>query len=329
MRTAKDFGKDRVGQKVFSKKYNQFIELIDWKNSLNVTVKLDDGREGIESYQAFKFGYFPVKPATDDFWKQRIGETNYTKTVGRKTQLMTIVDYIKEPGKTTKIKILFDDNTEVIDTYRNFKNGLVRNKNVESVYNSGKTNFIINRRDDRAAYKCWAGMLRQCKNSDLYDLNTLENAYCCEEWLDFKNFKEWYDKNYYKIDGLKVAISKVIFNKNNTLYSPENCCFLPRKLMTIVTTGKEGRKINKTNDLPVGVGYNEYHEGTKRWISKTSPYEMRFKDIRVACKTVEEAFNLYKELKEEHVKNLALQYKNYLTEKVFNALMNYTVEITD
>jgi len=43
----------------------------------------------------------------------------------------------------------------------------------------------------------------------------------------------------------------------------------------------------------------------------------------------EEAFAVYKEAKELHIKSLAEKWKNDLDPRVYKALMNYVVEITD
>ena len=43
----------------------------------------------------------------------------------------------------------------------------------------------------------------------------------------------------------------------------------------------------------------------------------------------EDAFNVYKLEKEKHIKQLAEQYKDQLESRVYNALYNYKVEITD
>jgi len=46
-------------------------------------------------------------------------------------------------------------------------------------------------------------------------------------------------------------------------------------------------------------------------------------------KTVEEAFLAYKKAKEAYVKSLANKWKDQIDPRVYNALMNYKVEITD
>ena len=46
-------------------------------------------------------------------------------------------------------------------------------------------------------------------------------------------------------------------------------------------------------------------------------------------KTEIEAFNAYKQAKESFVKEQANKWKDQIDERAYNALMNYTVEITD
>ncbi len=44
---------------------------------------------------------------------------------------------------------------------------------------------------------------------------------------------------------------------------------------------------------------------------------------------VESAFARYKEYKEDFIKNMAKRYKNKIPYKVYEAMMNWVVEITD
>ena len=45
--------------------------------------------------------------------------------------------------------------------------------------------------------------------------------------------------------------------------------------------------------------------------------------------TVEDAFKAYKRAKEKYIKEYADNHKEEITEKVYNALYNYNIEITD
>ena len=45
--------------------------------------------------------------------------------------------------------------------------------------------------------------------------------------------------------------------------------------------------------------------------------------------TPEEAFDTYKVAKEQYIKEVADKWKNSITERVYQALMNYSIEIAD
>ena len=45
--------------------------------------------------------------------------------------------------------------------------------------------------------------------------------------------------------------------------------------------------------------------------------------------TIEEAFNTYKIEKEKYIKQIADEYKNRIPKKLYKAMYNYKVEITD
>ena len=45
--------------------------------------------------------------------------------------------------------------------------------------------------------------------------------------------------------------------------------------------------------------------------------------------TPEEAFQTYKEFKENYIKQVADEYKDKIPEKLYEAMINYKIEITD
>lgn len=181
------------------------------------------------------------------------------------------------------------------------------------------TNDLINMEDDRS-YAYWHSMLNRCyseyglKNNPAYKR---KGCSVCEEWLLFSNFKRWFDENYRE----GYDLDKDILVKGNTIYSPETCCFVPKSINRMLINRKSAR-----GKYPVGISYKE----------RTKKY---YASISIKCKrkhlgtfdSLEEAFNTYKEAKENWIKNTATEYfeKSLIDEKVYNALMKYEVEITD
>lgn len=70
-------------------------------------------------------------------------------------------------------------------------------------------------------YKSWQNMKRRCLNPDKHHKKYYENINICNEWLVFKNFKEWALNNGY-IDGYTIE-RKDVFKD----YCPDNCCWIP------------------------------------------------------------------------------------------------------
>lgn len=169
-------------------------------------------------------------------------------------------------------------------------------------------------------YNVWVSMIGRC-----YTTNTRprDKSYIgcevCQDWLTYSNFHNWfYDPNNGYVKGYNL--DKDIISKGNKIYSPSTCCFIPQELNKVFTKRKSRR-----GEFPIGV-----------IISKSGKYDSRIKINKKdyylgAYTTIEEAFNAYKNAKERHIRNVAEKYfqEGKITEKVYNALMKYEVEITD
>lgn len=167
--------------------------------------------------------------------------------------------------------------------------------------------------------KEWYRMLMRC-----YSRKPRHNSYAykdclvCKEWLTFSNFKQWFDENH--IAG--YALDKDILVKNNKVYSPDTCCFVPTRINSLMIAANRRRGI-----YPIGV--SSVPNG--KYIARIQKGD-RSKQIHIGTfDTVEEAFNAYKEAKEAYIKEVAQEYydKDKITKKVYDALMRYEVETTD
>lgn len=163
----------------------------------------------------------------------------------------------------------------------------------------------------------WCNMMGRCYNEKTKDKFPTYFGICtvCDNWLTFSNFKSWYDKNY--IEG--YVLDKDILIKGNKVYSPDTCCFVPQEINKMLTKGDAIR-----GDLPIGVCHSGGNYLARITINK------KYINIGVFNNPIS-AFNAYKQAKEKHIKQVAQQYfdDGKITEKVYNALMNYHIEITD
>lgn len=185
------------------------------------------------------------------------------------------------------------------------------------IYNKGKYVAIVEGKETKE-YALWRSILKRCshqyKNHSIYD-----DCSICDEWLDFQNFAEWYNKNYYQINDDKMYINKDILNKGNKIYSPSTCVFVNRHINNLFTLRK-----NKRGDLPLGVKYRD-------WMNKYQVQFSRYGKMESfgSYATVEEAFNVYKKEKENYIKEVADMYKEQIPTVLYEALYNYKIDIKD
>lgn len=171
----------------------------------------------------------------------------------------------------------------------------------------------------RVAYIHWRNMLVRCYSEE-YQKTKQSYHLCsvCEEWKFFSNFLAWFrnTENGYKSG---YCLDKDILVKGNKMYSPETCCFVPPFVNTLLLNRKGGR-----GTLPIGVKAN----GRKFYSEISIRGKIKYLGM---FNTKEDAFAVYKQTRESYIKECADEYYNngLITEKVYKALLNYRIEITD
>jgi len=246
----------------------------------------------------------------------RTGETKKNK-VGN---LMKIINY----KNATNMDVLFLDTGYISKNkaYKEFKNGNIKdlyNKNIFGVGFIGEGTY----KTDNKMNNTWWHMLQRC-----YDKTTQEKqptyigCTVCEEWHNYQNFANWYDENYYEVDNQKMEIDKDILIKGNKVYSPETCVFVPKKINILFTKRSLSR-----GEFPIGVQLHSLNCKNKYGASCSNGTG---KGVYLGLYlTPELAFEAYKIYKENLIRTLAEKYYGLIPEKLYNALMQYKVEITD
>ncbi len=234
-------------------------------------------------------------------------------------EYFTVIDYINAKNLT----IIFEDGTIKNNVFSgHIKDGKIKNPNINklsntiipSVFNIGYIGIgKWNSKNAYNLYIIWYSMFKRCYSKNNYQ--SYINCSVAERWHNFQNFAEWCEKNY--IDGFQL--DKDILIKGNKIYSEETCCFVSSEINKLFLKGDI-----KRGQYPIGVSYytinNKYSSMLSiNGIEKHLGY----------YKTPEEAFKVYKKSKEEYIKEIADKYKNEISEKVYQALYNYIVEITD
>ena len=162
-------------------------------------------------------------------------------------------------------------------------------------------------------------MLRRCY-SEKHQNNNLTYIGCTvvEEWKCFQSFAEWYYESYNSDIMDRWEIDKDILIKGNKIYSPETCAFVPAEINSVFTKTNSKRGI-----YPIGVSlHKEGKFQAKLLKNKKQIYLGLFN-------TPEEAFQTYKTAKEQYIKEMADKWKTQIDLRVYEAMYNYKVEITD
>lgn len=238
-----------------------------------------------------------------------------------------------------KMKIIHYNNSKDIDVqfengyisknkeYKKFKDRGIKNPYYPEVYGVGFTGegkYKPRKNDKRMnrEYDTWHSMLERCYSKKSY-AKYLSYVDCsvCKEWHNFQNFAKWYEENYYEVNNERMDLDKDILIKGNKIYSPEACVFVPQRINSLFVNNKS----KDESTLPKGVYLNKK-------LSKYSSYINIGNKKRIFLglhNTPEEAFYVYKKEKESYIKQVANEYKDKIPTKLYNAMYNYKVEITD
>lgn len=172
----------------------------------------------------------------------------------------------------------------------------------------------------KKSYNAWKNMIHRCYNPKEHKREpTYQNCSVCEEWIYYSNFEEWWDNNYYEINNQEMDLDKDILVKGNKVYSPQTCVIVPRdiNLLFIKRNAKRG-------DLPIGVSY---FKRDKKYAASIGKFGKQY--YLGLYSTPIEAFEAYKQAKEQHIKDVAEKYKDKIPNKLYEAMYKWEVEIND
>lgn len=257
--------------------------------------------------------------------RNEIIENNRNKKLGQeKPNYQNCIMKIIEYNNSKNIVIEFQDKykEKIRTSYSNFNKGNIKNHFIPTVLNIGYLGCT--KVNNANAYKHWVAILYRC-----YDKTSLKKSpnyigcSVCDEWLCYKNFEEWYEKNYYEIPNEEMCLDKDILIKGNKIYSPNTCVFVPKRINTLFIKCDKAR-----GNLPIGVSKREENK-------YKNSYRAKCRNIygkRITSKTYKnpiECFYEYKKIKEQTIKDAADLYKDKIPNKLYDAMYNWKVEVND
>ena len=298
---------------IYPTNFHGDVLIMEYKNKKNVTVKfLNSGRITTARMSNIKNGVVREPSVV-------VGDVFETKYNGK----LEVIKYQDAVNVTVRF---LNTGYETTVEASQIRTGEVRDWTLPKAFGVGvMEDADISLRDAYPKHKqLWQNMLSRCYNNNTEYVGKYESCSVSEYFLHFKNFRLWCDEqvgfNEKDDKGKAFALDKDVLIKGNLLYSENTCCFIPREINNLLLTSKKLR-----GDLPIGVQRTK----TKavRFLTTISKNGTQTK--LGVFDTPEEAFQAYKEAKETYIKEVANTWKDQIDPRVYEALMNWTIEITD
>lgn len=228
-----------------------------------------------------------------------------------------IVKYINNEN----IDVMFLKNKEIIKhvKYINFKKGAIKPKFYPMVYGVGYIGNSKARDYDGKlikSYDIWTKILQRCYDEkSRWKYPNYSGCTVCNEWLNYTNFKKWYDDNYYEIKGQRMCVDKDILHKGNKIYSPEHCLIVPNNINVIFNVRKGNSSgfqgVSYIKNKNVYLARSPLGDGTQKCLG--------YFDNK------EDAFESYRKAKEQFIKDMADKYVHEIPKKLYDAMYNYKI----
>ena len=169
-------------------------------------------------------------------------------------------------------------------------------------------------------YKLWCSMLKRCYSDGFKKKRpTYEGCEVSDKFKSYEYFYEWC-QNQTGFSSEGWHLDKDLLVKGNKVYSEDSCVFIPQEVNSLLIKHEASR-----GEHLIGVCWCKRDKAFVAQINKN-----KGKREHLGCfKTEIEAFNAYKQAKESFVKEQADKWKSQIDPRAYEALMNYTVEITD
>lgn len=198
------------------------------------------------------------------------------------------------------------------------RSGQVKNPYFPSVHKTGYVGvgkyarYFLSR--PTREYIAWVNMLmRGYSESYKEKYPTYSEVTVCEEWHNYQVFAEWYVNHEFYDNG--YDLDKDILVRGNKVYSPEFCTLVPCEINNLTLDSGSIR-----GDSPVGVSWNKSRSKYSAYLKIDSRCE-----YLGLFTFAEDASRAYVKAKEQYVKITASKWRGKIEEKVYHALMNWTV----
>ena len=254
-----------------------------------------------------------------------LNNVSYKDCVGKVCKSLNSGDFkILKYNDARNVEIQFlNTGYEVVVRLDHIKSGKVKDLYLPSVCGvgiSGNKHPITIDGVKTKEYGLWKDMLTRCYSDTCKKKQpTYEGCEVSENFKSYEYFYEWCNSQV-GFDVKGFDLDKDLLIKGNKVYSENTCIFIPREINTLLVKRKASRGkyligVYWSNTSKTFIARVKKNKGKSEWLG--------------SFKTETEAYNAYKTAKESFVKEQADKWKDQIDPRAYNALMNYTVEITD
>ena len=252
-----------------------------------------------------------------------LNDVNYKDCTGKVCKSTSSGDFKVLKYKDSKnVEIQFlNTGYEATVELGHIKSGLIKDPYAPSVYGVGisGTKYLIRVNGTLTKeYELWKSMLQRCYSTTLKRPTYIG----CEVSDNFKSYEYFYEWCHKQIgfSNKNWHLDKDLLIKGNKVYSESTCVFLPQEINSMLLKSDK-----KRGEYLIGVSWNKRNKAFVAMVSKNkgNPEYLGYFNTEL------EAFNAYKQAKETFIKEQANKFKSQIDDRAYEALMNYTVEITD
>ena len=210
-----------------------------------------------------------------------------------------------------------------VATLGNIRNGKVKDLYSPSVFGIGilGTKYPPSEGGrNTKGYALWRRMLERCYSDySKKQRPTYEGCKVSDNFKSYEYFYEWCHKQI-GFGNQGWHLDKDLLTKGNKVYSESTCVFIPQEINKVLI-----KRENMRGEHLIGVCWSKTNKAFVAQVGKNKGKRGHLGFFNTEI----EAFNAYKKAKEAFVKELANKWEGQIDERAYNALMNYTVNLTD
>lgn len=229
---------------------------------------------------------------------------------------VTVIEY-RNAGE-----ILIEHNDahkyQVVVRASNLRVGSVKNPFHPSVFGVGyigvgKHTALV--KGKVAARGSWTRMMQRCYSSEyLAKYPTYIGCSVHSDWHNFQTFAEWFYAQP-NSENAGFALDKDLLVLGNKIYSADTCSFVPQEINKLLNDSATARGIYPQGVWPHGKGYR-------------AKLSVNGKQLALGTySTPEQAYSVYKKAKEENVRSMATEWREWLHPTVYENLMTWELEL--